>query len=76
MGKQKAEDIGKKKKQRPKADYADGNGQDLVQGWGIIHCAECELPIGFYPPDVDIDDGDNLELYCQGCAIALNQVGQ
>lgn len=71
MTKQKGEDI-EKKKDRPKADYIDGNGEDLVQGWGIVHCAECDLAIAFYPPDVDIDDENNLELYCQTCATALN----
>jgi len=73
MAKEKVEETIKKK--RPKADYVEGNGHSLVEGWGMIHCAECELPIGYFPPDVEIMD-DGLEIYCQGCAVALNQDGQ
>lgn len=71
MKKQKEET--KKKKQKPKPAYANGNGTFLVEGWGMVHCAECDLPVAFYTPDTDLGDDDNLELYCQKCAIALNQ---
>lgn len=74
MKKDKVENT--KKKNTPKADYVSGNGSELVKGWGMIHCAECEAPIAFYPPDVEVDDDDVLELYCQRCAIALNQKEQ
>ncbi len=73
MSEQKAEGIERKK--RSKASYVEGNGNSLVEGWGMVHCAECELPIGFFPPDVEILD-DGIEIYCQSCAIALNQDGQ
>jgi len=52
-------------------DAKDG-GQKLEE-WGAICCAECEKIVAHYPPEADIFDDDEIELYCQTCAIILQK---
>jgi len=67
----------KKKKNINTIEKSDSgsNGQGTLPGWGMVHCAavECGKPMGYFPPDVEIGDGESLELYCYECATALNQ---
>lgn len=35
--------------------------------WGAVHCAECKMKLGYFPPDSSITEELDLELYCAGC---------
>jgi len=69
--------MGKKKKNIRTVEKPDngGNGHATITGWGMVHCGavDCGKPLGYFPPDVEMGDGESLELYCYECATALNQ---
>ena len=52
---------------------AGKNSTGVIEGFGVVHCASepCRKPIAYFPPDVEIDEDDNLELYCYDCGLSL-----
>ncbi len=40
----------------------------MIKGFGIIHCAGCKKPVGYFPADTIVDKDDELEIYCRSCA--------
>lgn len=49
-------------------------GKHDVEGFGIVHCCECETPIAYFKPEGFDPDAD-VELYCFGCASGVNTGG-
>lgn len=60
-----------KKKEQIGSGAVAGNGSTL-NGLGTISCAECENVIAYFPPDMVIEEEDNLEFYCYMCAAGLS----
>ena len=48
-----------------------GKDEQKIEGWGMVCCASCEKPVGFFPADAHIDEDTDLELYCFHCAKSL-----
>ena len=56
---------------------SNDNGSVTVEGFGAIHCLDCEVIVAFFPAEVVMDEeSDDLQLYCRSCAKASKTGGQ
>ena len=43
----------------------------IFSNLGSIQCCECERVLGYFP-NGEFDEDDEIEMYCEGCAKAIN----
>lgn len=65
--------VKEKKVKKSNTVEENGNGFSSISGLGCVHCANCESIVGYFPPDVNLDDDSDLELYCFVCAEGLSK---
>ncbi len=60
-----------KKRKEPNEGDVAGNGSSLNR-FGTVGCAECGDVIAYFPPNMVIEEENDLEFYCYMCATGLS----